>query len=115
MTDIEKTIAVAQSINAAMVSEGYYPDAYDALRIADKAMQKGLTTKDDRAVVGPLNTDHDSLVQFCSSDDITAWCIQRFIVNNQKIHAIKVLRRVAGVGLKEAKDAIDDYAESVNR
>lgn len=113
MTDIEKTIATAQILTKAMATEGWYPDAYGAVRIADHAVRLGLTTKDDRSVVGPVDTDHDSLVEFCrNNDDITAWCIQRFVANNQKIHAIKILRRVAGCGLKEAKEAVDAYAAS---
>lgn len=110
MTEIEKTIIVAQNITHSMNLEGFYPDPYSAVRIAANSMERGLTIKDDRTVVGPQNTDHASLVAFISDNsDITAWCMQRFIFNNQKIHAIKVLRSVAGVGLKEAKDAVDAY------
>lgn len=111
MTDIEKTIAIAQILSVSMNSEGYYPDAYGAMRIADAAMSKGLTTRDERQQVGPQYTDSYSLVEYIrDGDDITAWCIRSFVANSKKIHAIKVLRSVAGVGLKEAKDAVETYA-----
>ncbi len=49
-----------------------------------------------------VNT-HDGLVQFAlDNDEVMSHAGER------KINAIKVLRQQAGVGLKEAKDAVED-------
>lgn len=118
MTEIEKTIIVAQNITHSMNLEGFYPDPYSAVRIAANSMERGLTIKDDRTVVGPQNTDHASLVAYIADGtDIVSWVIRDYMSihlesnkrGGRKIAAIKVLRAVAGVSLKEAKEAVEAY------
>lgn len=109
MTDINKTIAIAEVLSTAMEAEGHYPGLYGSIRIADRLQQKGIEPRDERIKVGPADTDYRSLVEFIATDDITAWCIRQFINDGKKIAAIKVLRSVSGCGLKEAKEGVEGY------
>jgi Ribosomal protein L7/L12 C-terminal domain len=43
----------------------------------------------------------------------TAPACDRDIREGRKIHAIKTVRAATGLGLKEAKDAVDEYAKTL--
>ena len=64
------------------------------------------------AVVAALNptevktyNTHDERVQAA----LLSREVMGFVADNKKIHAIKELRSITGSGLKEAKDAIEDW------
>lgn len=53
--------------------------------------------------------DHEYLVGLCLRNDV----VLMYVGDAKKIHAIKELRRVVpGVGLKAAKEAVEDYRVS---
>ena len=46
-------------------------------------------------------------------DDIQKGTVQELILRGQKIQAIKLYREISGVGLKEAKEAVDQMEVSL--
>lgn len=84
-----------------LVAKGDYLDAARLLQ-----SRRGITLDEAAAEIDRLRTDITPLDR--GADPITP-AIAEAIRSGRKIEAIKLYREAHGVGLKEAKDAVDAY------
>ena len=81
-------------------------DSYDR-----RALLERILDKDPEAVARALGIDIPAPVPAASTNASPAWAheVVAFLRDGHKVSAIKAVRTATGMGLKEAKDAIDYF------
>lgn len=95
----------AKNLAAAVERAGVVLDVYSLLNLTDHLVTAKVNFDEFPPSAVPPLTYAESLVQSAlgSSD-----CM-RYMRVHQKINAIKALRSITGCGLKEAKNAVEDF------
>ena len=85
---------------------------FPLLILVASGLSRGTATQEMRLVILErkinLILDHLGI-----KDDVQAGSVQELILRGQKIHAIKLYRELNGVGLKEAKEVVDQMQVSL--
>lgn len=93
-----------QSLSYALDSEGFRPSTYELLNISSQLHMSYNITMPVATPWAP-----DTIREFINSDDALAFAIRSLANVERKILAIQALRKHTGCGLRDAKDAVDEY------
>jgi ribosomal protein L7/L12 len=99
--------AFTHKVSTALTDNNVHVDVYTLLGIADALFVEPVAeTPHDALVRQALEDPGHLLTDYAGNQDNTT--VLEFLQDNKKINAIKRLRLIAGSGLKESKEAIED-------
>ena len=103
--DVARILAEIKNISEGLaLAESGSNRAFRIYRLARDGLEIMTLDRMSRDMLAKLSSGHDTYKGHVVSDVVLA-----HMKNNQKINAIKEFRTQSGLGLKEAKDWVEDY------
>ena len=85
---------------------------FTSIIVVASGLNRGTATQETRLLI--LERKINLILNHLGiKDDIQKGSVQELILRGQKIQAIKLYREISGVGLKEAKEAVDQMHVSL--